>query len=950
MRSNVFIAAFDTGDQEIAEALRAAVERFGGRWRRGQVRVFLDRAGLTTTAPPSGRDAEALRESSFFVLIASPETAQAPRVGASVRMWLADHDAGHVVIALVDGYLAWNSNTSDIDWGATTSLPRELAGAFTAEPVWISLRGLRTPEQRQPRRPWWRRNERPSVGEVVAPLVAVVRQSPTGALLAATRRWRRWLRPAAALVAVGLLVAAGGTALDHVARQREAARAGRNSAAARAGYLQGELVSAGDALLGLRLRIAAATVHTAPDTRASLLTALARNQYLGTVPAVHSLVQALALSPDGRVLAVADLNRDETVGLWATSDATKPRRVGTLRGYTAPVEALAFSGDGRTVVTGAGDQSVILWDVTDPSQPTVRARLQAQGAIQHLALSHNGAVLAVYSGAAASGALEVWNLADPARPSGGGRIPQPDVTYALAVSQDGRTLAVASVAGGDLWDLSSINQPRRLASLPGIDRPLETVAFSPDGRWLATTDLDSRTALWSLADPVHPRVTNRGHIASTGSGLQFSQDGGTLLMGGRDRMITALATANSLSVRATIITPNPISHMTASADGELVAAVNPGPRDTAADDTVRLWRLIGMEEPAQVGAVPNPSGIAVPAPGGRTVALATGDQQSIRLLSVDDPAHPRVLRSLQARFLDTDPVAFSPDGNTMVVSSWQSRGQDRYSQLQVWDVTDARQQQPGAKLPVPVPGTSGPVAVSRAGLTAAASVMRTDGTPLTMLWDLTDAAHPRSYTAPAALDGSKALLFSPNSGLLAAIGADGRNAGVWDVSDLSHPRRLAVTPSKGQPIQAIAFRPDSHGLAVGLFAGLELWDLTDTTHPRRQGAYDADAIGLAYSPDGSALAISGDNGTSVWDVKYPEAAARYATVPDQSGLTSPAISEHTLLTGDSSSGVTLWSATEILAAITDPISSACALVGRGLTAQEWRKYLPEVSYRPTCAP
>ena len=76
----------------------------------------------------------------------------------------------------------------------------------------------------------------------------------------------------------------------------------------------------------------------------------------------------MAFAPDGHTLATA--SADQTVLLWDVTDPARPRRLGDpLTGHTDAVYAVAFAPDGHTLATASDDQTVLLWDVTDPARP-----------------------------------------------------------------------------------------------------------------------------------------------------------------------------------------------------------------------------------------------------------------------------------------------------------------------------------------------------------------------------------------------------------------------------------------------------------------------------------------------------------------------------------------------------------------------------------------------------
>jgi DNA-binding SARP family transcriptional activator/WD40 repeat protein len=120
----------------------------------------------------------------------------------------------------------------------------------------------------------------------------------------------------------------------------------------------------------------AGNVTASPDGRALLVVSGSRASLVSTedghvirdfAGATRSATVA-AFSPDGSVVAVG--GEDQVIGVWDT--ATGQLR-DTLRGHAAPVHAMAFAGDGRTLYSASGDNSVIAWDVVGDRSFAVRS-------------------------------------------------------------------------------------------------------------------------------------------------------------------------------------------------------------------------------------------------------------------------------------------------------------------------------------------------------------------------------------------------------------------------------------------------------------------------------------------------------------------------------------------------------------------------------------------------
>jgi WD domain, G-beta repeat len=120
------------------------------------------------------------------------------------------------------------------------------------------------------------------------------------------------------------------------------------------------------------------------------------------------------------------------------------------------VNSVAFSPDGRTLAAGTTDGTVLLWDVTDPASPTAPAHpLSGQDGVGPVAFSPNGRILASGSGSGSDGSgtgegpaignIQLWDVTDPASPAAlGPAVAAFGEVSSLAFSPDGRILASGS--------------------------------------------------------------------------------------------------------------------------------------------------------------------------------------------------------------------------------------------------------------------------------------------------------------------------------------------------------------------------------------------------------------------------------------------------------------------------------------------------------------------------
>lgn len=215
---------------------------------------------------------------------------------------------------------------------------------------------------------------------------------------------------------------------------------------------------------------------------------------------------AVAFSPDGELLANAyEANGIiGTIGLW---DAQTGELRHVLEEYHGLLTCLAFSPDGKTLVSSSGDAEIIFWDI-----PTTQRRYslttQHTGPVSSVAFSPDGKTLASGS---YDQTLRLW---DPHTGERKTVLQYSDYVTSIAFSPDGGILAV----GWSGWQNNRIQlldmktlQP--LETLVGHIEDITDLAFSPDGGILASASYDGTILLWETGtDSVPADVNGDGSI------------------------------------------------------------------------------------------------------------------------------------------------------------------------------------------------------------------------------------------------------------------------------------------------------------------------------------------------------------------------------------------------------------------------------------------------------
>jgi WD40 repeat protein/serine/threonine protein kinase len=532
-------------------------------------------------------------------------------------------------------------------------------------------------------------------------------------------------------------------------------------------------------------------------------------------------VQAVAFSPDGKRLASA--GADGTVRVWFMADGRLAR---ALVGHTAPVQTLAWSRDGKTLVSAGDDKAVRFWDAE-----TGQCRVLP---------GHTGAV------------------------------------FAAAWSPDGKTLATA---GRDnavrLWDGGS---GELLYTLRGHEG-LSGVAWLPDSKRLLTGGTDKQLLLWNAetgtqlaavqpeADPPLRLTLEEIHsLALSPDGkVLMTAEGGGLLRGWECHL--GGAAPYFLGRRPVFEWKGLAAALAWAPDGKRFA-------DTGGNQ-VRVWQP-QVQKPVRLleGQPGNLQALAWAADG---KTMAGGDNQGNVVF----------WNANSEQLVHTWPSATGPDAEPAPWESgtaWSADGKavaacDRFGKVRLWRLDPGR-----LAATFQERALVGALACSPDGKTLAATGKWTDQPTTVRLWDVAGGEvrlELRGHTTSVSmLAQSIALAWSPDGKALASLGNDW-TLRLWDPVTGKETRSLPAS-------WAMVWSPDGKRLAYSTDGQAVRVVEAATGKEVHTYATERWVNELAFAPDGKTLAVYSQDANAVlslWDVESGRPLGPLPELPPQgSGL------------------------------------------------------------------
>ncbi len=480
-------------------------------------------------------------------------------------------------------------------------------------------------------------------------------------------------------------------------------------------------------------------------------------------------------------------------------------------------------------------QSDIVQDVTQWNLPEdAKARL-GKGTITEVLYSPDGKFLAV------GGGIGIWLYDTPTHQEGNLLTDYMSEVESIAFSRDGRMIASGSVDGPiTLWD----RRTGALTTFTGHTDIVWSVVFSPDGKTLASDSRDGTIRLWDAITGEQKWTLTKD--PKSASMLSFTPDGGTIVSVSWAEKISLWDSITSKHKKTFALHPDcAVTGAAFSSDGETVAI-------GSGNGTIYIHDLnTGELKLTLTGHKVHIDQLAF-SHDGKTLATASFEDKIIRLWDAHTGEHKKTFTIPHARYVRglVRGLAFSPDGKTLASGSGDGT-------IRLWDTRTGNEKHTFT-------GHSAYV-LSVAFNPNGDFIASVCSNGIIRFWDANTGQHIKT------LNGVEELVFSMLFSLDGKTLACGTDVGIrlWDVHTGEHKKTLTIDSpySLNFPYSQV-FSPDGNIFTSGVEdKAISLWDVHTGEHKKTLTGHTDRVSCLVFSPDGKTLASGSDDHTILlWDI------------------------------------------------------------------------------------
>ena len=570
---------------------------------------------------------------------------------------------------------------------------------------------------------------------------------------------------------------------------------------------------------------------------------------------------AFAYSPDGNTIATASTNQMTVITgtrearlpsisghVVQMRDVTTGEKRTTVSVQTQRVANIVYAPDGNTIATARKqDSTVYLWDTATGKSKGTLERI-GRGSVQSFVFAPDGKMLAT-AGGWTDNFVQLWDAQ-----TGDHKTTLTGHTKrvnSVAYSSDGKIIA----SGGEdgtvrLWEVTTGKQKVVLGRtswmnflFPWLNPPVNSVAYSPDGKTVAAASWDRKLRLYDTRT-TKLKATLIGHTGPVDA-VVYSPDGKTIATGGgwNDHTVR-LWDAVTGETKAILTGYTHINTVAYSPDGKTIA-IGVKLRSNA----LQLWDVPTRKlKTTYTEHTDGTLSSIVYSPDGRTLAAVGLEDDTVRLWSSGTGKHKATFKHTNARReYDISSVAYSPDGNTLAIVGGYYK--DHKGTVYLWHVQTRKR-----KIIYEGPDYISSVAYSPDGRTIATGSWNGK----IQVWHTVTGEELKTISTKHK-GGVESLAYSPDAKMLASGGGYRDDlVQLWDATTGEHK---TILRGHTKTVSSVAYSPDGKIIASGSTDGtVRLWDAITAEHKATVTAH-TDIVSVVYSPDGKTIATRSTDGT-----------------------------------------------------------------------------------------
>ena len=547
--------------------------------------------------------------------------------------------------------------------------------------------------------------------------------------------------------------------------------------------------------------------------------------------------KSVAISPDGAVVVAGGSTRDdsgrERPGLSMFNSATG-ELIRNLKGHLDAITSVAFSSDGRFILSGSVDGTARLWDAAKGKE--VHRFFGNTSSVESIEVSPSGQSLLIGS---AYDSAHLWDLTtgqEMMEFDGRSDLASAD---SVAFSPDEKEVLTAGGLSGParLWDASTGSEIRTMQDdLPagGVKGTVRTAAFSPNGRFVLTGNsvFMNEQMAWLWNRTTGSRLRSYGGPSDEVTSAVFSPDGRSLLTGGRNGGAWLWDAATGSLIRVFHNSGGMVTSVAFSPDGHSILA-------GSANKTAVLWGVAtGKKIRVFKGHAKAVMAVAFSRDGKHIV---TGSQDATA--KIWDASTGELQLTLVTGAVAVNDVAFAASDQVVMTAGWKTT---------LWNVATG---EPIREFPFPGVSMSRGVTISQDGRYLLESLSSE-----VTLYDATSGNKVHSFVGHTGNVGSVAI--SPD-GRSALTGSDDKTTRLWNIATEQQIRSFQGNETA---VNVVAFSPDGKTvMSVGKDKSIRLWD-ADTGNDLQVIESQASVLYVAaFATDDSVLTGGTDGVLKLWN-------------------------------------------------------------------------------------